>query len=172
MRKVIGIAVAGLVALSLLGAPASAGKGKGKVQKVEGSIALRAPFVSDAEQLESCYAGVHRRLTLVSQGNANGVVGWNFEVDPATFGKPFKLEVSGGQQNPDMDVTFYLTGLGSLDDHAANPPWGTDSVAVNFEKRGPGGEKGIVPKGATDVIVCMFDGFDADFTYTAGKGVK
>ena len=170
MKKLIGTAVAALMAFSLAGAPASAGKAK--TQTVEGSILMRAPFVSNTEQLESCYAGVHRRLTLASQDNANGAVGWNFPVDKATWKKPFKLEVSGGQQNPDMDVTFYLTGLGSLEDHTANPPWGTDAVAVNFEDRAPGGEKGIVPKGATDVIVCMFDGFDADFTYTAGKGVK
>lgn len=170
MRKLIGIATSGLVALSLLGAPASAGKAK--IQTVEGSIALRAPFANSEEQLKSCYAGVHRRLTLASQGNANGVVGWNFEVDRSTHGKPFKLEVSGGQMSPDMDITFYLTGLGSIDDHAASPPWGTPAVAVNVENRGPGGEKGIVPKGATDAIVCMFDGYGADFVYTAGKGVK
>src|SRR5688500_662558 len=148
MNKLVGPALSVMLAFALIGSPASAGKAK--VQNVEGSIALRAPFVSPDEQLESCYAGVHRRLAIASQGNANGVVGWNFEVDPATHGKPFKLEVSGGQQNPDMDVTFYLTGLGSIDDHAASPPWGTEPVTVAFEDRAPGGEKGIVPDGATD----------------------
>ena len=170
MRKLIGVAASGLMAMSLLGAPASAGKAK--IQTVEGSIALRAPFVSQEEQLKTCYAGVHRRLTLATQGNANGVVGWNFEVDPSTYGKPFKLEVSGGQMSPDMDITFYMTGLGSIDDHAASPPWGTPAVAINFEDRAPGGEQGIVPKDATDAIVCMFEGYGADFVYTAGKGVK
>jgi hypothetical protein len=170
MRRLIGTATAGLMAMSFLGGPATAA---GKVQHVEGHILLRAPFVSTAEQLQNCYAGVHRRLTLAAQGqDVNGVVGWNFPVDPATYNKPFKLEVSGGQQNPDMDVTFYMNGFGTLQDHVDNPPYGQDRASVDFTTRKAGGEKGIVPKGATDVIVCMFDGYDADFMYMAGKGVK
>lgn len=171
MKKLVGVALAAVIAASFVVAPVAAAS-KAKQQHVEGSIALRAPFVSTTEQLQSCYAGVHRRVTLVTQGNANGVVGYNFEVDKTTWNKPFKLEVSGGQQNPDMDITFYLTGLGSLEDHANNPPWGTDASAISFEEREPGGEVGIVPKGATDVIVCMFEGYNADFMYMAGKGVK
>lgn len=171
MRKIIGLATVGVLAFSLLLAPATAAP---KQQHVEGTIALRAPFASTAEQLQSCYAGMHRRLTLATQGNANGIVGWHFEVDAATWKKPFTLDVSGGQLSPDMDLTFYLDGIGSIQDHIDNPPWGTDLTAmtVNFEERQPGGEKGIVPKGATDAIVCMFDGYAADFMYMAGKGVK
>lgn len=172
MKKLVGAVLAAVIAASFVVAPVAAAPKKAKQQHVEGSIALRAPFVSTSEQLQSCFAGVHRRVTIVTQGNANGVVGYNFEVDPATHGKPFKLEVSGGYQTPDMDVTFYLNGFGSLQDHIDNPPWGTNPATVNFEEREPGGEKGIVPKGATDVIVCMFEGYGADFMYMAGKGVK
>ena len=172
MKKLLAGLVTSLVTAAALVVPAGAAP---KQQHVEGSIALRAPFANQEEQLQSCYAGVQRRLHLITQGNANGIVGYHFKVDKATWNKPFKLDVTAGQVSPDMDLTYYLDGkIGSLDDHLASPPWGTDVTpwTVNFEERQPGGEAGIVPKGATDAIVCMFEGYAADFMYMAGAGVK
>jgi hypothetical protein len=50
-------------------------------------------------------------------------------------------------------------------------------LSVDFATREEGGEKGIVPKGTTDAIVCLYGGpeyvgYDASFMYMAGKGVK
>jgi hypothetical protein len=132
---------------------------------------MMAPYVSEAEQLQSCYAGVHRRLSLIGGEQVRGIVGWDFEVEPGTYNKMFKLEVSGGSAI-DLDLTFYLAGLGSIEDHTSNPPFGSTLPVVNFETRDTKGEKGIVPKGATHAIVCMFDGSNASFSYKAGKGVK
>jgi hypothetical protein len=162
MKRYIGLLTSGLVAMALVGAPTTAAP---KQQTVEGAIALRAPFTD----LASCYAGLQRRVAVVTQENVNGVVGYHFDVDKATAGKPFVLEVTGGQQNPDLDITFY-TEFGTVEQ-------ATDSAYaptnVSFEDRGPGGEAGIVPKGGFEkAIVCMFDGYGASFKYTAGSGVK
>src|SRR5688572_27537140 len=101
MRKIIGLATVGLLAFSLLIAPVSAAP---KQQHVEGSIALPAPFVSTDEQLKSCYAGLHRRVSTLTGGAAspaNGVFGYRFEIDKATWNKPFKLEATGGEGTVD-----------------------------------------------------------------------
>ena len=162
MKKVLGLLTAGLVALALGGAPTAAAP---KQQTVEGSIAMRAPFTD----LASCYAGLHRRTAVVTQENVNGVVGYHFDLDPVTYGKKFKLEVTGGQGDVDLDIIFYPE-FGTLEqatDTGYAPP------TVTFGDRKPGGEKGVVPKeGFEKAIVCMFDGYGASFKYTAGKGVK
>ena len=169
MKRFIGLTGAAVLALALLGPGATAGKGAH--QHVEGDILMMAPFVSEAEQLQSCYAGVHRRLSLVGGEQVQGIVGWHFEVDPGTYNKKFKLDVTAGSAI-DLDLTFYLSGLGSIEDHANNPPYGSTLPVVNFEERDDKGEKGIVPKDATHAIVCMFEGQNASFSYMAGKGVK
>ena len=169
MNRTIGALGAALVGMALIGAPTTAGKAAH--QHVEGDILMMAPFVSEAEQFQSCYAGVHRRLALAGGEQVRGIVGWDFEVDRGTYNKKFDLKVTGGSAI-DLDLTFYMAGLGSLEDHANNPPYGSTLPVVNFEERDDKGEKGIVPKGATHAIVCMFEGTNASFSYLAGKGVK
>ena len=162
MKKFIAALTGGAALAALVVAPTTAAP---KQQVVEGTVAMRAPFTD----LSSCYAGLHRRTAVVTQENVNGVVGFHFDVDQATAGKPFVLEVTGGQQNPDLDITFY-TEFGTVEqatDTAYAP------ANISFEDRAPGGEAGIVPKdGFKKAIVCMFDGYGASFKYTAGKGVK
>ena len=56
---------------------------------------------------------------------------------------------------------------------ADDPVNGGTPVSVDFQTRAEGGEKGVVPKGTTDAIVCMYAGpeyagFNSTFTYTAG----
>lgn len=162
MKKLIAALSAGFVLAALVVAPTSAAP---KQQTVEGSIAMRAPFTD----LAACYAGLHRRVAVMTMENVNGVVGYHFDVDQATAGKPFVLEVTGGQQNPDLDITFY-TEFGTVE-QATDTAYAPTNVG--FEDRAPGGEAGIVPKGGFEkAIVCMFDGYGASFKYTAGKGVK
>ena len=92
----------------------------------------------------------------------NEIVGYTFDVDPKTFNKPFKLEVDGGAG---MDISFYAD-LGDITDPTTAP------ANVPFATAGPGGESGLVPKGYPIAFVCMTEGAEAAFTYTAGKGVK
>jgi hypothetical protein len=167
MKKLI----TGLVALGLLAgaqlAPASAGKAKPQV--VDGSIALPAPFTDDS----GCYAGLHRRLMIVSSeaAPANGLIGYSFDVDKATWGGKFALEPTGGQGDVDLDIYFYAE-FGTTDDVVNDPAGAGAPVSMQFNTREPGGEAGVVPATFNKVIVCMYGGqmgggAGATFTYTA-----
>ena len=162
MKKLVSLATSLVAAAALVTAPGAVAAPK--QQTVEGSVALRAPFTD----LASCYAGLHRRMAVVSQEQVNGVVGYHFDLDPATINKPFKLEVTGGQGAVDLDITFY-SEFGTVE-QATDTSYAPYNVS--FGEREPGGEKGIVPKETAKAIVCMFDGAGASFKYTAGKGVK
>lgn len=153
MRKVIAISVA----LLLLGgalAPASAGKKKkkSKPQVVEGSIVVPQPGAAAGP----CIYRTQR--TLMAGGGPNGIIGYTFEVDPKTVGKPFKLEVADGAG---MDIQFY-SEIGDVTDPTTAP------ANYGYETPGPGGEKGTVPEGFPIVFVCMNEGSNAGFKYTAG----
>ena len=166
MKRLIAAAVVGLAVLALVGGPATA---KSKMQMVDGSIALPAPYTDDS----GCFAGVHRRLQAVAQGQANGIVGYNFAVDKATWGKPFTLKVTGGQGAVDLDINYYLGPLTKITDFVDQGGDPTPPATVAYEARKPGGEKGAVPKGAENAIVCMYGGgqgagFGATFHYMAG----
>jgi hypothetical protein len=171
MRKLIVIALVGALAGTAL--PAALARG-GKQQAVEGMIALPAPYTDDS----GCFAGVHRRVQAVAQGAANGVFGYNFAVDKATWNKNFVLDVTGGQGDVDFDITFYLGPLTTLQDFIDQGGDPAPPATVSFATRAPGGEAGKVPPAAENVIICMYAGAQgytgagASFAYTAGKGVK
>jgi hypothetical protein len=170
MRKFAMLGIIGALALGLL---PSAAAGGAKQQKVEGSIALPAPYTDDS----GCFAGVHRRVQAITMGNAQGVTGYNFEVDKATWNKNFVLEATGGQGRVDLDITFYLGELTKLEDFVEQGGDPATPATVAFNTREPGGEAGKVPELAENVIVCLYGGQQgagggATFTYTAGKGVK
>jgi len=162
MKKLV---VAAACAAALVASLVPQASAAAKQQKVEGSIAMMAPFFGD---LNSCYAGGHRRIAVLSQGHVNGVVGYHFDIDPATWNKNFKLEVTGGQGDVDLDMTFY-TEFGTVEQATDT---GYAPANISFEEREPGGESGKVPAEMNKAIVCMWNGMDAEFTYTAGKGVK
>ena len=174
MRKLIGTVAVGLMAFSLLGAPATAA---GKVQHVEGTIALPAPFAQGT--FDGCWGGATRRTTTPTGGAsspANGVVGYRFLLDKATWNKPFNLEVTGGEGTVDLDIFLYLN-MPPVEATVDDPVNGGTPTSIDFTTRSEGGEKGIVPKGATEAIVCMYAGpdyygYNASFMYMAGKGVK
>lgn len=170
MKRTVAILACAVVTAGLLGAPTNAAP---KQQKVEGSIALPAPFTDDS----GCFAGVHRRLHAFTGDAINGVVGYSFAVEKATWNKPFKLEASGGGGTVDLDIYFYLGPLTTAEDFVEQGGDPAAPATVTFAERAEGGEKGKVPKAAENVIICMYGGgqgagFGADFTYTAGKGVK
>ena len=173
MKKLLIVMMAAVLALTVVQGAAIAGKKKKATrQEVDGSTAAPAPYTDNT----GCYAGLHRRVAIVSQEQARGGIGDNFEVDPGTIGKPFVLEVTGGQGDVDLDIYFY-DRFGTMDDVAADPVNAGAPYALSFNTREAGGEYGIVPDNVTKVIVCMYGGpehtgLGATFHYEAGKGVK
>lgn len=174
MRKIIGLATVGVLAFSLLLTPASAAP---KQQHVEGTIALPAVFAQGS--FNGCWGGLTRRLTSPTgeeASPANGVFGYRFKVDKATWNKPFKLEATGGEGTVDLDLFLYLV-VPPPEATADDPVNGGTPLSIDFATREEGGETGIVPKGAVAGIVCLYSGpeyqgFNASFDYLAGKGVK
>jgi hypothetical protein len=170
MKKIAVLALGGLVAASFVPNATAAAP---KQQQVSGSVALPAPYTDNT----GCYAGLQRRVAIVTQEQVNGVIGYHFDVDPATIGKPFVLEVTGGQGTVDLDINFYYE-FGTVDDVAGDPLNAGSPVNTGFNTREAGGESGVIPKGDyTKAIVCMYGGdlgagAAATFEYTAGKGVK
>lgn len=171
MKKLIVLGAAGLMLVPTTGATA---KLQGTKQEVSGSVAAPAPYTDDS----GCYAGLHRRVAILGMEQVNGDIGYHFDVDEKTAGKPFILEVTGGQGTVDLDITFYQK-FGTPEDIANDPVNVGSPVAVSEQTREAGGESGIVPKGGfVKAIVCMYGGtagytgVGASFTYTAGKGVK
>lgn len=157
MKKTIALFASVLIVLPVAGATAA--KPKAKRQTVEGTIALPQPASAAGA---SCIYRAQRTLFTAGGAQANGAVGYTFEVDKKTVNKPFKLSVSDGAG---MDISFYAD-LGDVTDPTTAP------TNVAFETPGVGGEKGKVPPGFPYAFVCMTEGAQAAFTYTAGKGVK
>lgn len=170
MKKVMTLALGALLAASLV---PNAVAGAPKKQEVSGSVAISTPYTDNS----GCYAGLHRRFAILTQEQVNGVLGYHFDLDPATMGKPFVMEPTGGQGHVDLDIYFY-NKFGTVEDVAGDPLNAGSPVTVQFNTREAGGESGIVPKGDfTKVIVCMYGGDQgagagATFEYEAGKGVK
>ncbi len=153
MKKLVAAATTAV----LLAAPmqsALAGK-KAAHQHVEGTIAV--PQGGNAAA--TCVYRTQR--TWLSAGGPNGVLGFTFEVDPKTTGKPFKLEASDGVG---MDISFYA--------EIGDPTSTSAPSNYAYETPGPGGEKGAVPAGYPIAFVCMTEGVNGSFSYMAGKGVK
>jgi hypothetical protein len=107
----------------------------------------------------------------------NGVVGFRFPIEKATWGGKFVLEATGGQGTVDFDLFLYSKMPGS-EEVADDPVNGGTPVSQDFGTREEGGEVGVVPPGTTDAIVCMYGGvsgyagFDASFKYTATPPTK
>ncbi len=165
MKKLLTLVVAAVAVASLL--PTACAAGKKQVE--EGILPAPAPYTDDT----GCYAGLHRRFAIVTQGaSKQGPIGYHFDVDPATWNKNFVLEATGGQGTVDMDIYFYEK-FGTPEDVAGDPLNAGSPFTVSYNTREEGGEFGKVPPNMTKVIVCMMaGGADATFTYTAGKGVK
>ncbi|HJR43993.1 MAG TPA: hypothetical protein VJ927_00145 [Actinomycetota bacterium] len=166
MKKLLVLSVA-----VLLLPVAAATAGKGKQQVVEGTIAapIRHP--------DGCYSGVSRHLWSLAGEASNGVVGYTFDVDKATWKKPFTLEATGGVGTVDLDLTYYLGEFATLEEWVASPAPAAPAV-VEYETHEGTGEAGTVPEAAVKAIVCVYaaetgqGSVAVPFTYTAGKGVK
>ncbi len=163
MKKIVLAAIGSLLVVGAL--PASAAGGK--KQEVSGMVVSMARHTEPT----SCYPGLHRRINVIGQGSVQGVVGYHFDIDKATWNKPFVLEPTGGQGiegEVDLNITFY-TDFGTVE-QAADTAYAPPSYA--YEHDTPGGESGKVPKEMNRAIVCAFDGANVTFDYVAGAGVK
>ena len=172
MKKILILMMTAVLALTVVQGAAIAGKKKATRQSVDGMAAVPAPYTDNT----GCYAGIQRRVAIASQEMAKGVIGDNFDVDPGTIGKPFTLDVTGGQGDVDLDIYFYEK-FGTVDDVTGDPVNAGSPYTLSFNTREAGGEFGIVPDNVTKVIVCMYGGPEhagvgATFHYEAGKGVK
>ena len=165
MKKVISFVLMGLVVAALIPGTAVAGK-KGVRQDVTGHIALQAPPSDATTNPNGCYAGVHRRIAVATQEQVNGVVGFHFDVDPATWNKKFRLTPTTA--GIDIDILFY-SEFGTID-QATDTAYAPTNYA--FEERNTDGEAGKIPADVTKALVCMKVGNNADFTYSGGAGVK
>jgi hypothetical protein len=167
MKKSFALVLAALTVFALV--PTSAGAAKKPKQTEEGMVLLPLPYTDDS----SCYAGVWRRAHMATGDAGRGLIGWNFEVNKKTWNKKFKLEVSGGQGYVDMDITFYLGPLTSVNDVVEQQADPAPPASVSYATREAGGESGTVPKGAENVIICSYGGAQGtggggNFVYTAG----
>lgn len=168
MKKTLPLALAMLVAASLL-APASAAKPK--KQEVEGSVLLPLPWTDDS----GCYAGTHRRGVLLTGGVNNEITGYHFDVDKATWNGKFVLEATGGQGYIDFDIYFY-SEFGTPGD-PNDPLMNEGFISTQYNTREAGGEKDKVPPQMNKAIVCLYggavgQGFGGSFKYTATPPAK
>ena len=153
MKRLIVLGLVAVIALPVFAGSATAAKKKAKPQTVEGSILLPQP----GGPAGACVYRAQRSF-MATLGQPNGIFGYTFDVDPKTVGKKFTLEVSDGAG---MDIAFY-SDLGDPTDPTTAP------ANTGYETPGPGGEKGTVPPGYPIEFVCMNEGADASFEYTAG----
>jgi hypothetical protein len=153
MKKFLAIAVGAIMAASMLAPAGAAQKAKSQVQ--EGSIMLPAVFAQG--QFAGCWAGATRRITQTAAGQGNGVMGYRFAIDKATWGGKFVLEPTGGEGTVDLDMFMY-TVMPPAEAVLDDPVNGGTPVSVDFQTREEGGETGIIPPGTTDAIVCMYGG--------------
>ena len=165
MKKIVTLVALGLVVSTVLSGAAVAGKKKGVRQDLAGHIAMQAPPSDATSDPNGCYSGVHRRLAIVTQEQVNGVVGFHFDVDPATWNKKFVLTPASAV---DIDITFY-SEFGTVD-QATDTGYAPYNVA--FDNRDNEGESGVIPADVTKAIVCMKTGQNADLSYSGGAGVK
>lgn len=156
MRRVVALALTALVVTGSVSGSATAAKKKKPSARQEVTGSILVPQGGNAAA--TCVYRAHRVAYIAFGDAVNGLFGYTFTVDPKTEGLPFKLTVDGAAG---VDISFY-GDLGS--DPTADAP-----ANVGYETPGPGGEEGTVPPGYPNGMVCLTEGANATFTYTAGK---
>jgi hypothetical protein len=172
-RIVCAVLAASLVLALMPGAATGKRHRRPPPQKEQGTILMPAPWTDDT----GCFAGLHRRVGIMTGRANDGWVGAHFDVARRTWNRNFVLEVTGGSGYVDLDIYFYLGGWGTPEDVITDPGQAGAPPSVSFNTREEGGEAGKVPEGARSVIICMYGGgrgmgFDASWEYRAGRGVR
>ncbi|HVF52268.1 MAG TPA: hypothetical protein VNC78_01545 [Actinomycetota bacterium] len=151
MRVRRGLLVAVLMVQMLPLAHASAAKESPR-QEEEGVILVGTPDCSYT-----------RTIYLLGGEATHEVFTYRFDVDPKTWQRPFVLEPRPGIEvtGTDLMVTFLFGDLGTPGDVLSPPPFVT-------YLNDPGGEKGIVPNGATDAFIQFCQGSSVPTTHPSG----
>ena len=179
MKKIITLLVVGLLALTMVAGSATAAKKKKKkappfIQTIDGSVVFTPPGTSPPFAAPGCFSGAHRRVAIMTDEaeQGNGKLGYSFNIDKRTWGKKFKLDLKSATGTADLDIAFYQK-FGTKDDVTGDPAGAGAPYTEVSETRAPGGEKGIVSKGMTKAIVCLWESetsgaAQATFSYQAG----
>ncbi|MFP5352091.1 MAG: hypothetical protein ACLGIB_05970 [Actinomycetota bacterium] len=165
MKRLITLALAALMVAAL--SPLAAEARVAGPQEATGTVLLPGPG-PNGETTGGCWTGWARRAWIFSGGATAGPFGSMIELDKATWGGKFKLEVvSGLAGTEDLDVTFYADP-GKLD--PADPAMQGGIVQTGaYLTREAGGETGLVPPTSTLALVCLGigTGAEAEWAYTA-----
>lgn len=171
MKRVTIALLASALLAHLIPAPAAAVPAKLASQQESGTVLLPGPG-PNGETTGGCWTGWSRRAWIISGGATAGPFGSMFEIDKATWGGKFKLDVvSGAAGTEDLDVTFYADP-GKVDPADPAMQGGIYETGA-YLNRTSGGETGTVPPQTTVALVCLAigTGADADWEYEA-KPVK
>ena len=152
-----------VIALLVLGITPLQAAPAGGPQEESGTIIL--PIPDPQAGGASCFQGVPRRINMASQGLVSGPFGVIFDIDKATWGGNFKLDVTSGPLGTeDLDIYFFMTfGPGIPEDPSMNAP----TIVGTYNTAAAGGETGTVTPTSTKALVCMKGGAVADFEYVA-----
>ncbi len=148
MARTLRTAALLMTALLLLGLPAAYAA---PIQEETGSILV--PIRAGTDPTYSSWPGGHRRA-YIAASVVNGVTGYTFEVEKATWDRRFTLEVTDLTGSPDADITFYSD---------LTTPMSTGGL----QTRRVGGETDFVPPGTTHAIVTLFSGASAQIVFRA-----
>ncbi|MDQ3957640.1 MAG: hypothetical protein M3273_04885 [Actinomycetota bacterium] len=170
MKRVIMLVLVAMLVASLSPVAARTGAKAGAVaapQEETGTVLLPGPG-PNGETTGGCWTGWARRFWIFSGGATAGPMGSMFEIDKATWGGKFKLEVTaGGVGTEDLDMTYYVDP-GHVDPMDPAQQGGIVESSA-YLSREPGGEEGIVPPESTVVLICLAtgSGYNAEWSYTA-----
>lgn len=146
-RAVFAVAVA-IAAFAPYEAISPGAAGETRDQLVEGRIELPDALTTYPNQ---CTPQTLRGASVLGEVGST----YEFTVGAPTRGMPFSLTVTDGVQ-ANVDVWFFTR----------------DADTAVFATTAPGGEHGVVPRGATRAAVCLAEGARAAFRYTAGPSTK
>lgn len=169
MKRLTLMALAVALITSLMPVAASGAAGG---QEAEGTVLLPGPG-PNGETTGGCWTGWARRAWIFSGGATAGPLGSMFEIDKATWGGKFKLEVvSGLSGSEDLDVTFYADP-GKVDPNDPAQQGGIVETGA-YLTREPGGEQGTVPPTTTVALICLGTGTgaEAEWSYAAKPPAK
>lgn len=170
MKRLITLALAATLVAALF--PPSARADAAPKQEETGTVLLPGPG-PNGEVTGGCWTGYPRRFWIFTSGATAGPFGSMFEIDKATWGGKFKVEVTNGLSGAeDLDLTFYADP-GKID--PADPAQQGGIVETgSYLTREAGGETGTVPPTTTLALICLGvgSGANAEWAYEADPPAK
>ncbi|MFN2544328.1 MAG: hypothetical protein ABR600_07135 [Actinomycetota bacterium] len=161
MKRILAATTLAL-SLAVMAAPASADPytGEPDAQAVSGSILFPTRFTDGT----SGWPGLVRRYYDATGTQGNGVIGYVFQVEPASVGGYFTLKVDsqGPANDADLDILFY----NELGDTAGSV---TPVSTLGYDTHAGSGETGFVPPDSRYGIVYMANGENVAFSYNAAQ---